>query len=45
MRHQGNDIKEDKGFARVGNDMQKSEAFRSLSASAIRVLLWAVSFP
>jgi hypothetical protein len=31
------------GFSRVSTDIQKSPAFQSLTASAMRVLLWAIN--
>lgn len=37
----GRDLRAPEGFSRITTDMQESAAFRSLSASAMRVLLWA----
>lgn len=37
----GRDQKATEGFSRITTAMQKSAAFRSLSASALRLLLWA----
>lgn len=43
MKQQGNNLKENKGgFSRINCEMQKSPAFHSLSASALRVLSWAI---
>jgi hypothetical protein len=35
-------LKIGEGFSRITTDMQRSEAFQSLSASAVRVLLWSL---
>lgn len=43
MKQRGNNLKEDKGgFSRITCEMQKSPAYQSLSASALRVLSWAI---
>lgn len=38
----GRDLKVGEGFSRITTEMQKSPAFRSLTTSALRVLLWGL---
>lgn len=42
MKRQGHDKKEDGGFSWITCEMQKSQAYQSLSATALRTLSWAI---
>ena len=42
MKQQGHNLKENKGFTRLSNEMQKHEVYWTLSASALRVFHWCL---